>query len=159
MLRRRTGLLLVVVLLGTCCSALLAGPFGFGKQEEQSGVQWQTDLRAAHKLAVAQQKPMLIVFGADWCGYCKKLEQETLAHPELAGYVNKTFIPVHLDADKDAKVLEILGVKGLPCSVVLNPAAEEIARIEGFHLPSAFYQKLTAANQAFIKVQHSESAK
>lgn len=153
MRRRQFSFLLSSLCVAGLSTSLVAGPFGFGEKKSE-GVQWQTDLRAAHKLAVAQNKPMLVVFGADWCGYCKKLERETLAHPQLVEYVNEKFIPVHLDADKDEKVTEILGVKGLPCTVVLSPSAEEVARIEGFHQPSGFYQKLTAAEQSFQQVQH-----
>lgn len=154
---RGLAALTIAVLLISCTTSLFGGPFGFGKKAE--GVQWQHDLRAAHKIAVAQNKPMLIVFGADWCGFCKKLEKETLGNQELATYINESFIPVHLDADKDEKILEILGVKGLPCTIVLSPAAEEIARIDGFHQPSGFYQKIAQAKLDFQKVKAASASR
>ena len=72
-----------------------APPFGFAKPKSE--IQWADDIFAAHKLSQSQNKPMLLVFGADWCGYCKKLEQQTLTQPQLVEYINKTYIAVHLD--------------------------------------------------------------
>src|SRR5690606_17865730 len=41
------------------------------------GVAWQPNLKAAHKVAVRDNKPLLLVFGAEWCHFCTKLEQES----------------------------------------------------------------------------------
>jgi thioredoxin-related protein len=128
-------------------------------------VKWETDLHKAHEKAVETNKPMLLVFGAEWCHYCKKLEQTTLTNAELAKYINTNFIPVHIDADEQEKVAEILEVKGLPCSIVLSPDADLLGRITGFKQPSAFYEELakarklhTPAVQTASKTRHEEPA-
>ncbi len=141
--------LLTAVLLAFAClsSATFAeNPFAKGKQ-----VEWESNIFDAHKRAKAENKPMLVVFGADWCTYCKKLEKETLNSPKMATYINESFVPVHLDADKDKKVAEILQVGNLPCSVILSPEADQLARIEGYFTVGPFYQKLTAAKQIHMK--------
>jgi thioredoxin-like negative regulator of GroEL len=95
-------------------------------------VPWQTDLKKAHELSVATGKPLLIVFGAEWCGFCHKLEQTTLADPAMVEYVSTEFIPVHIDYDKQPRVAQILEVKSLPHTVVLSPEANLLGRIVGF---------------------------
>lgn len=112
-----------------------------------AGVEWQPDLKSAHRIAVRDNKPLLLVWGADWCGFCKKLEQESLAHPTLAKYINETYVAVHLDYDKDEKVRDILEVERLPCTIVLTPQAEQLERFEGFLPASDVYKKLAAARQ------------
>ena len=121
-------------------AGLLLVSFAWGAQliakppaaQASRGVEWHYDLQAAHKLAVASNKPLLLVFGAPWCGYCQKLEKETLADPTLAKFVNAEFIAVHQDFDKDHRVAEILEVKSLPTSVILNSDADLLGTIVGF---------------------------
>ena len=123
-----------------------------------TGLQWQTDLKEAHKLAVRQQKPMLVVFGADWCFYCKKLEGETLGNRQMADYVRREFIPVHLDFDRDEKIAEILEVKSLPCTVVLSPRVDLLGRIDGYVKPSEYYSGLQKARALQIRILQAERA-
>ncbi|MCA8997676.1 MAG: thioredoxin family protein [Planctomycetaceae bacterium] len=137
-------------------TAHAAPPFGNAvppSPQGTDGVQWQHDLPTAHKLALTQNKPILVVFGADWCFYCKKLEKETLSKPDVSKYINETFIPVHLDADKEKKVVKTLKIKGLPCSVVLTPDAKMIGKITGYKQESAYRTELADAEKNFKLVQ------
>ena len=160
MLRTFLAASLVTTLVTSVSSnALAAPPFPFlnsaKKKAEPAKVQWQPSLQEAHKVATAQNKPMLLVFGAEWCHFCKKLEKETLDSPQMAAYVNESFVAVHLDADKDKKAVEILKISGLPCSVVLSPGAEMLGRIEGYHQAPAFHQQLMAAKQKHQLIQRT----
>lgn len=93
---------------------------------------WHQELNKAHLLAKSQSKPMLIVFGAEWCKFCKKLEKETLSDKELDAYIQENFIPVHLDLDEQRAVGKILEVKSLPCTVILSPGADLLGKIVGY---------------------------
>jgi thioredoxin-related protein len=95
-------------------------------------VQWLQDLQAARRASRATGRPMLIVFGGPHCVYCKKLDAEVFSHPTIARYVNASFIPVHLDFEKNKRAAEILEVKSLPTSIILSPEADLLGSIEGF---------------------------
>ena len=78
---------------------------------------------------------------------CKKLEKTTLRDPDMVRYINATFVPVHIDVDKQKRVAEILEVESLPCTIVLSPEADLLGRFEGFDKPAGLHKKLAAAKK------------
>lgn len=106
---------------------------------------WQPDLKTAHKLSVKQNKPLLILFGATWCGPCKRLQKETLSDRKLGPWIDKNFVAVHLDFDRDRKVAEILEVEQIPCTIVLNPQADLLTSFVGYMKPVDYQKKLNLA--------------
>lgn len=110
--------------------------------EQVAPVSWEHDLKAAYRASTANGKPMLVVFGAPWCAYCRKLEAETLNHPTLVGFINASFIPVHLDFDKDRRAAQVLNVRSLPMAIILSPEADLLGSVEGYVKPDQFGQAL-----------------
>ena len=147
-----------MAVLGLCVLSLIGSPAAAEPQPTQpTGLVWQADLYSAHKLAVRDGKPMLLVFGAEWCGWCKKLEKSTLGDPQMVRYINSTFVPVHIDVDEQKKVAEILEVETLPCTIVLSPDADLLGRLEGFDNPPGLYQKLAAAKKLQDRVSQTSA--
>jgi thioredoxin-related protein len=120
---------------------------------QYQGVAWFHDLYEAHKASASTGKPMLIVFGAPWCHYCRELETKTLTNPQLAGYIESNFIPVHLDKDKDKRVADILKVKSIPCTVVLSPEAHMVAKNLGYEEVQPYFTQLEKARQQYVRMQ------
>lgn len=108
-------------------------------------VKWQKSLKTAQKLAIQQDKPIMIVFGASWCTFCHKLERETLGEKRTAAMIEREFIPVHLDFNKEEKVAKILEVERLPCTVILTPEADLLLKFEGYAEPKEYQTNLSAA--------------
>lgn len=111
----------------------------------KSKVTWQKDLRTARDLAVEQEKPLLLVFGASWCTFCHKMQRETFTDRNLAAFIEREFVSIQLDFDKDTKVVELLEIEKLPCTVVLSPQADLLLKFTGFAKADAFRKKLDAA--------------
>jgi thioredoxin-like negative regulator of GroEL len=137
----------------------LGGLAAIGSAQTADGkLKWHKSLKAAHKLAIETDKPMLIVFGASWCHFCHKLERETLADKRLVAAIERDFIPVHLDFDRDAKIAKFLEVERLPCTVILSPDADLLQKSEGYadykgyiKILQASLEKRTAISQ--VKAQ------
>jgi thioredoxin-related protein len=117
------------------------------------GVAWFHDLYEAHKVSAATGKPMLIIFGAGWCHYCRELDSKTLTNPQLAAYIETNFIPVHLDADRDKRVAEILKAKPIPCTVVLSPDANLVAKFLGYEEVQPYFAQLEKARLRYVRMQ------
>ncbi len=139
-----------VVAYASCSTA---APRTAGKAKlQQSAVNWKKNLTAAHQQAKQTNKPILILFEASWCHYCKKLDTQTISHPKMASYINKTFIPVRLDLDRDKRIAKILGVKKIPCTIVLTPEGDMLSKQVGFEKPVTYYDKIAKARELQDKV-------
>ena len=71
-------------------------------------VKWQPDFARAARLAQRMNKPLLVEVGAEWCGYCAKMQQETLRNVHVADHINACFVPVKVDADAEKKLVAAL---------------------------------------------------
>jgi thiol:disulfide interchange protein len=147
--------LVACILLSACDSRGDAWP-ATGKEAKQSSAElaWFHDLYEAHRVSAATGRPMLIVFGAEWCHYCRELESTTLKNPDLVSYISSNFVPVHLDADKDARVAQILKAKPIPCTVVLGPSADLMGRSFGYQDAQHYYIELEKMRQRYVKLAH-----
>lgn len=145
------------IVAGSLVTQVFAETPAPGHASTGPAVKWQKSLKTAQKLAVQQNKPIMIVFGASWCTYCHKLERETLAEKRTAAMIDREFIPVHLDFNKEEKVAKILEVERLPCVVILTPDADLLMKYEGFAAPKEFQATMTAALEKRAEIQQVRS--
>jgi len=75
--------------------------------------------------ARASGKDLLVVFGANWCEDCRKLD--TALHGRTAALIDARFVVVKIDIgnfDKNLDVVKRYGYptgKGIPAAIVLTP--------------------------------------
>ncbi|RPI90333.1 MAG: thioredoxin family protein [Planctomycetaceae bacterium] len=113
--------------------------------EAASGVHWAHDPEAAFQRSQTTGQPMLLVFGGKRCVWCRRLERDTLADPQVVKLVNGGFIAVHVDVDQHPRIAEALEIDGLPTTVVLTPEGDVLATAEGFQSASRFRRTLKGA--------------
>lgn len=87
------------------------------------------EIEDALKTAVAENKRVLLMFGANWCYDCRVLDQAL--HDGSAGkIVTESFLLVHVDigeGDKNVDLVRTYGIpleKGVPAVVVLGSDGE-----------------------------------
>ena len=105
---------------------LLSNGFAFSKE-----IKWYSyeDGAALRKKA---KKNIFIHFYADWCGYCKKMGRETFKNPEVISYLNKNFISIFINSDKDKKIVSEYRVRGFPANWFVSKNGEKIGNLPGF---------------------------
>ena len=115
----RHWLLGVVVALSTAAHAA-DGPY-----DEHADA--KADVQAALAAAAAEQRPVLLVFGANWCPDCRVLDL-TMKRPAMAPVVQRAFVRVvKIDVgryDHNMDLAARYGVplkKGIPAVAVLSP--------------------------------------
>ena len=86
---------------------------------------------------------MLVKIGADWCGYCKRMARETFVDSRIVRHVNECFIPVTLDAERNADLARRMGAEALPTTVIVTPDTRIVQRITGFRTAEQLGSDLT----------------
>jgi thioredoxin-like negative regulator of GroEL len=95
-------------------------------------MKWRHDYDAARKEAAATGRPLLFDIGTEACGWCKKLDATTLRDPAVVRALNDRFIPVRVDAGKNAKLADGLGAEGYPTLVLAAPDGKVVGRHAGY---------------------------
>ncbi len=77
-------------------------------------------------------KKIFISFYAEWCGYCKEMNQKTFKDPAVVSYLNENFIPIRVNSDKERKTAKIFRVRGLPDTWFMSESGEIIGHRNGY---------------------------
>lgn len=77
-------------------------------------------------------KKIFVNFYADWCRYCKQMDQTTFEDRQVIAYLNDNFIPVRINSDKKPERAAEFGVQGLPVSWFLTETGERIGNQPGY---------------------------
>jgi len=133
--RRSLRIIQALVLLGVVSGVLSA------TAEE---VVWQPTYEKALEESKTQQKPLLVDFTAEWCGWCKKMDAEVYSTPEVSGLL-KDFICVKVDIEKSPETALAYQVQSIPRTIILNSNKEIITDQLGFSAASDFLELLKEA--------------
>ncbi|MFZ2041434.1 MAG: thioredoxin fold domain-containing protein, partial [Desulfobacterales bacterium] len=82
-----------------------------------------------------QNKKVFVNFFADWCTYCKQMDNETFNDSAVGAYLNKNFIAVKVDADRETQLASEYHVQGLPASTFIAEDGALIGSQPGFIAP------------------------
>jgi thiol:disulfide interchange protein len=95
----------------------------------------------ADGLALAKKNKVnvLVVFGTDWCIWCKRLEQNTLTSPEMKSAMMK-YVLVHVDGDREPDIVAKYKnfVKAYPSYIVIDADEKVLNSGSGYKTVPAF---------------------
>jgi thiol:disulfide interchange protein len=104
-------------------------------------IKWGNSLSEALNTAKSQNKPVMVDFYTDWCGWCKKLDSDTYSDSKVQALADK-FVCVKVDGDKDRASVLKYDISGYPTIVFLDNTGKEIDRNVGYAGPEEMAQKM-----------------
>ncbi|MCC5831918.1 MAG: thioredoxin family protein [Chlamydiales bacterium] len=143
----RKHLLTACILALTLTPAFAAGHNGNNARRQpqasanqHSGqIKWHTNYNEAQAEAKRANKPILLFFtGSDWCGWCKRMDQEVFESAEFARAVGNDFVFVEVDfpmqkplppelQQQNNSLKQKYGVTGYPTIIILDSSGNFIA--------------------------------
>jgi len=111
-------------------------------QEKSSGIdikeiKWYKSFNEGLKVAKEEKKILMVDFEANWCIWCKKLDETTYNAPQVIA-LSKKFIPVKVNCEEDTVTPSRYGVNGLPTIIFMNFEGQVIHQIVGYREPDDF---------------------
>ncbi|HEX7604818.1 MAG TPA: cytochrome c biogenesis protein CcdA, partial [Polyangiaceae bacterium] len=109
---------------------------------------WEHSEKDAVAKALAEKRPLLVDFTAEWCGACKEMARETFADPRvMAKAATANFVAVKVDAtnDEDPQIEQVKGkykVVGLPTVLIIDSTGKEQKRFNEFVGPEPFLKAI-----------------
>ena len=85
------------------------------------------DARAADK----KNRPIVLSFGAGWCGWCRKMEFATFTDPRVEKIADH-FVWVKVDIDKQQELAARFRVHGVPRTIVLDAKERQLGDRSGY---------------------------
>ncbi len=117
-------------------------------------LRWESDVEVAFAKGKAENKPVVVYFGADWDNAAKELEHQTFVDPVVRTLLWRDFIAVHVDSTDDEepslrKLSERFKVVGDPTIVIMSAnGVTELRRVNEFVPPEKFAPMLRAATRS-----------
>lgn len=122
---------------------------------ERVSLNW-LPIEVALEKSTYYNKIIMLEFETKWCHFCKKLEKEVFSNKDIITELNKNFINVKIDAEKNDKYFrinnsiisyqefsKILGIVTYPTILFINTDFQEVGKLEGFYNKEAFQKILT----------------
>jgi thioredoxin-related protein len=114
-------ILLLVLLVGGAAS----GPAAADK------IDWHT-YESGMARSKFEKKKVFLHFYADWCKYCVEMERKTFKDPAVIAALNRNFIPIRVDSDRDKQTASLYRVKGLPDTWFISESGDLIGHRPGY---------------------------
>jgi thiol:disulfide interchange protein len=114
------------------------------------------DQDVAMNRAASEGKPVMVKVYTDWCGVCKRMDEEVLKQSSVVLVVQDGFVPLKVNPETSERGAEFArkhNVEAYPTVLFLNAEGEEVHRIVGFAPEQAFLTHLEAAD-----AQHSAAS-
>ncbi len=123
-----------------------------GEKEEAVSlkVNFIRDYAKGMTIAGEQNKPVMLVFDATWCGWCKKLKKDVFSK-EQVGEASKRMVNILVDIDQDQATANKYNVRGVPAVFFMSPDGSQVMPYQGPRDSASFIKIMNSFADKFGK--------
>jgi len=124
----------IIICLNFSCLNLSASEQESNKKSSEvkdQNIKWH-DYEDGMALGKNKSKKILINFYADWCHYCKEMEDKTYKDNSIISYLNQNFVSIKINSDKNRKLAQNFNVRALPATWFVAETGENIGNRPGY---------------------------
>ncbi|TVQ53883.1 MAG: thioredoxin [Phycisphaerales bacterium] len=99
-------------------------------------------LSEAQARAETDDRLLIVVGTADWCGPCRRMKADTWTDRRVYDWTNRHALVYYLDIDEHRDIARSLEISSIPQIVVFR-GDREIERVVGYRAPDPFYEWLS----------------
>lgn len=85
-----------------------------------ASINWQDWGESAFKESKESGKPVLLSISAAWCHWCHVMDQRSYADPRIIEIINRDYVPVRVDTDREPDINTRYNMGGWPSTVFLT---------------------------------------
>lgn len=98
---------------------------------------WNTSLDKAIEISKSTNKPIMLFFtGSDWCGWCKRLQNEVFFKPEFAAWAKDHVVLLELDFPRNHPLAQDLQIQ--------NTQLQQFFEVQGY--PTIWFVNASKVN-------------
>ncbi len=148
----------IIFVLAACCWTIA------GSAASAQDVKWRYDYNSARREAEQKNLPLVVDIGTENCFWCNKLDAITFHDPMVAEAINSKFIPLKVDAHRNAALSDALRIQAFPTVVLAASDGKILATLEGYMEPIRFHEQLqrvlvTVSNPEWMNRDYQEAGK
>lgn len=156
--------------VGPSAMQVVAATTSYGGARDENG--WYHDWNEGLAAALEQHKPVLIDFYADWCEWCKVMDEVTFSDSTVAAKLADRWVSIRIDTENvqasgmfrgESKnyneMATFFGVQGLPSFLFIDKNGEPITVVSGYHEAPGFMVILDFIEQEIYKLPEEDQQK
>lgn len=111
---------------------------------ETGSINWLYSYDEALNKARQENKPIMMDLYTEWCGWCKKLDEETYQDKRIIE-ASRNLISLKIDAEKNSDIAERYNVGGYPTILFINSLGDILGGGSGFRTADELLSEMEAA--------------
>jgi len=112
---------------------------------------WKRTFQEAEAEARRLDRPLLLHFGATWCGPCKQMESQVLNSADVRRVLKDNVVGVKIDIDEYPQIAQAYGVDSVPADVIISPTGKILVpKTVGGQSRDAYVSKLLGSTQTYL---------